>query len=132
MYWNSQYFSNGSGLSCNVCPAHLQFAEGDDGSQIRVSILSPRADISLETGAGNTLVKRKKCGFQNLSGQKSDNKSGAPTNLKHLTLQESSVASSMRDNDESLREEAVKMRISRLHQETSSPSFSGQKRRFHV
>jgi hypothetical protein len=72
MYWNSQYFSNGSGLSCNVCPAHLQFAEGDDGSQIRVSILSPRADISLETGAGNTLVKRKKGGFQNLSGQKSD------------------------------------------------------------
>ncbi len=140
----------------------MQFAEGGDGSQIRVSILSPRADISLETGTGNTLVKRKKGGLQNLWGPKSDrqsvalrtklrhtdkesvvlpgqlvdeetdNKSGAPTNLKHPTSHESSGASSMRDNDESLREEAEETGILWLQREISSPSFSGPKRLFLV
>jgi hypothetical protein len=43
---------------------------------------------------------------EELSRRETDNKSGAPTNLKQPTSHESSGASNMRDDDQSLREEA--------------------------
>ena len=53
----------------------LQSVESSDGWKEADSVLSPRTDISLETGADKTPVKHKKGHFQDLSVGKSDRQS---------------------------------------------------------